>query len=134
MISFEAHSTRQPARDSKCVFSVSSNTVRTAPVAASATRTTACLWSREVDTKASCAPSGLHCMSLTLKLSPSIARWKSGGIWKRTVLPVSTSMTTRCIIATFSSPGSGYFHDLSTGWPALVSTRYMSPTLRSSCW
>ena len=84
MISLVAQSTRQPARDSKCVFSVSSNTVRTAPVAASATRTIACLWSRDVETKASCDPSGLHCMSLRLKLSPSIARWKSGGIWKRT--------------------------------------------------
>ena len=44
------------------------------------------------------------------------------------------SMTTRCSIATTSSPGSGYFHAFSTGWPAFVSTRYMSPTLRSSCW
>ncbi len=44
------------------------------------------------------------------------------------------SITTRCSIATASSPGSGYFQDLRTGWPALVSTRYMSPTVRSSCW
>ena len=54
---------------------------------------------------------------------------------RRVVFPVSTSMITRLIIATTGSPGSGYFHARSTGWPPLtgVSTRYMSPTLRSSC-
>ena len=50
-------------------------------------------------------------------------------------MPVSTSMMTRLIIATSGSPGSGYFHARSTGCPPLtgVSTRYMSPTFRSSC-
>ena len=68
-------------------------------------------------------------------LSSDIARWKSGGISRRVILPVSTSMMTRLIIATSGSPGSGYFHARSTGWPPLtgVSTRYMSPTFRSSC-
>ena len=42
-------------------------------------------------------------------------------------------MMTRWSIATTLSPGSGYFHALSIGWPAFVSTRYMSPTFRSSC-
>ena len=33
------------------------------------------------------------------------------------------------------SPGSGYFHCCSTGWPfLLVCTTYISPTLRWSCW
>ena len=38
-------------------------------------------------------------------------------------------------MATSGSPGSGYFHARRTGWPPLtgVSTRYISPTLRSSC-
>ena len=75
MTSLVAHSTRQPVSDSKCVATVSSNTVRTSPVAASATRSTADLWSREVDTNASLEPSGLHVMSLRLKSSPSVARW-----------------------------------------------------------
>src|SRR5688500_1515709 len=42
-------------------------------------------------------------------------------------------MITRCSMATTLSPGSGYFQERSTGWPTFVSTRYMSPTLRSSC-
>jgi len=37
--------------------------VRTAPVAASAIRSTACLWSRDVEMNASRLLSGLHCMS-----------------------------------------------------------------------
>jgi hypothetical protein len=67
--------------------------------------------------------------------SSSIARWKSGAISKRVTLPVSTSMITRVIIATSGSPGSGYFHARSVGCPPFtgVWTRYMSPTLRSSC-
>ena len=108
--------------------------MRTAPEAASATRTVADLWSRAVETKASRAPSGLQIQSRTATSSPSIARWKSGGIWKRTTAPLSMSITTRCSIATASSPGSGYFQAFSTGCPALVSTRYISPTVRSSCW
>ena len=42
----------------------------------------------------------------------------------------STSMTTRSIIVMNSSPGSGYFHACSVGWPATVFTRYISPALR----
>src|SRR5215472_11188497 len=38
------------------------------------------------------------------------------------------------MVGTTSSPGSGYFHARSAGWPTLVSTRYISPTLRWSCW
>src|SRR5436190_2766749 len=68
-------------------------------------------------------------------LSSDIARWKSGAASSRVILPVSTSMITRLIMATSGSPGSGYFHARRTGWPPLtgVCTRYMSPTLRSSC-
>jgi hypothetical protein len=43
MNSFVFQSTRQPVRDSKWVLTVSSNTVRTAPVSASATLSTAFL-------------------------------------------------------------------------------------------
>jgi len=46
----------------------------------------------------------------------------------------SRSITTRWIMATTLSPGSGYFHACSTGWPTFVSTRYISPTPRWSCW
>ena len=31
------------------------------------------------------------------------------------------------------SPGSGNFETRSVGWPTTVFTRYISPTLRSSC-
>ena len=43
-------------------------------------------------------------------------------------------MITRWIMVTTSSPGSGYFHACSSGCPTLVSTRYISPTPRWSCW
>ena len=43
-------------------------------------------------------------------------------------------MMTRWIIATSSSPGSGYFQAWSVGWPTCVLTRYISPTWRWSCW
>ena len=43
-------------------------------------------------------------------------------------------MITRSIMVTSLSPGSGYFHACSLGWPTLVVTRYMSPLLRWSCW
>ena len=49
-------------------------TVRTAPVEASATLSTACLWSRDVEMKASADPSGFHCQSRRLTSSPSVAR------------------------------------------------------------
>ena len=68
-----------------------------------------------------------------LMSSPSVARWKSGGICSRVILPVSTSMTTRWSIAITVSPGSGNFETRSVGWPTVVLTRYISPTLRSSC-
>jgi hypothetical protein len=54
--------------------------------------------------------------------------------WARSARAIALWSPDSKKVATFSSPGSGYFHDLSTGWPALASTRYMSPTLRSSCW
>ena len=43
-------------------------------------------------------------------------------------------MTTRWIMVTTASPGSGYFQACSVGWPTVVSTRYISPTPRWSCW
>ena len=43
-------------------------------------------------------------------------------------------MTTRSIMVITSSPGSGYFHACSVGWPTTVLTRYISPTPRWSCW
>ena len=49
-------------------------------------------------------------------------------------MAAATSMTTRSIIVTNSSPGSGYFQARSVGCPATVLTRYMSPALRWSCW
>jgi hypothetical protein len=68
-----------------------------------------------------------------LRSSPSMARWKSGGALSLTMARESTSMITRWIIATTLSPGGGYFHAMRRGWPTRVSTRYMSPTWRSSC-
>src|SRR5512146_1140250 len=70
MISCSGHSMRHPAIDSNCVGELSSNSVRTAPVAASAILTVSCLWSRDVLTYASCEPSGLQIRSLMLRLSP----------------------------------------------------------------
>ncbi len=43
-------------------------------------------------------------------------------------------MTTRWIVVTTSSPGIGYFQACSVGCPTFVSTRYISPTPRWSCW
>ncbi len=43
-------------------------------------------------------------------------------------------MTTRWMVKIFSSPGSGYFHCSSSGWPTFVRTRYISPVPRESCW
>ena len=60
MTSLLAHRTCQPVRDSNCVATFSSKTVRTAPVAVSATRSQTCLWSRDTDASASCEPSGLQ--------------------------------------------------------------------------
>src|SRR5687768_2091907 len=45
-----------------------------------------------------------------------------------------SSMITRWIVKMCSSPGSGYFQAWRRGWPTRVSTRYISPTLRPSCW
>src|SRR6266702_4317536 len=50
----------RPLPLSKKVETLSSNTSRTAPVAASARRSCSRLWSREVETNASFEPSGLH--------------------------------------------------------------------------
>ena len=47
---------------------------------------------------------------------------------------VGTSMTTRSIMVTCSSPTSGYFQVSTTGWPTLVDTRVMLPVRRWSCW
>ncbi len=43
-------------------------------------------------------------------------------------------MMTRSIIVTFASPTSGYFHAFRVEWPLVTGTRYISPTLRWSCW
>jgi len=59
-------STRQfsvPLASPICVSDASSNSVCTAPVLASATRTHARLWSRELDTNARAEPSGYHSRS-----------------------------------------------------------------------
>ena len=53
----------RPNPDSNCVAVDSANTSRTTPVAASALRTCSFLWSREVETNTSRAPSGLHSTS-----------------------------------------------------------------------
>ena len=63
MTSFEANNTRQftlPFPDSKNVSTFSSRTRRTSPVAASLTKSWTCLWSREVETNASCLLSSLQ--------------------------------------------------------------------------
>ncbi len=83
--------------------------------------------------------SGLHSASLSVlprqAMSSQIdVRCWSGGILSRTTLPLSTLTITRWIIVMLVSPGSGYFHACSVGWPTLVTTRYMSPVLRWSCW
>src|SRR5271157_3312434 len=147
MNSFEAGKTRQftpPWPDSYCVATRSSITSCNAPLDGSAARSVSCLWSREVETKYNCAESGLHSTSVQFPASSnglpqatssqSEDRCGSGDICRRTTFVVSTSITTRWIMAMESSPGSGYFQDCNVGWPTLVSTRYMSPTLRWSCW
>ena len=118
---------------------VSENTSRMLPVAASATRSFSSLWSREVDTNASCVPSALQFTSSNprpalLMSSESEPRRGSGAIWKRTTFGPFTSMMTRSMVVMSLSPGSGYFQDLRVGLPMLVVTRYMSLTLRWSCW
>src|ERR1039457_5944418 len=128
-----------PWPDSYCVAARSSITSRTAPSAALAMRSVSCLWSRDVETNASWLESGLHSTSAhslprQTTWSHSVDRCWSGGICRGTTRGASTSTITRRIIATVSSPGSGYFHACSTGCPTLVSTRYISPTLRWSCW
>src|SRR6478736_8638390 len=141
MTSFDAGRYRQlmrPLPDSKKVETASSSTSRTLPVAGSATRSVVFLWSRDVDTNATLFESGAHCTSAQSpprheRLSHSVERCWSGSILNRTTFAASTSMTTRWIVDTTSSPGSGYFHTCSSGWPALVLTRYISPTLRWSC-
>ncbi len=122
------------------VATVSSNTSRTAPVAASATRSFADLWPRSVLTKARVLPSFAHCTSsqpsLQTTSSLQVERCWSGGICRRTVFGVSAdrSMTTRSIMVMCSSPTNGYFHCSTFGAPALVATRVMVLVLRWSCW
>ena len=108
-------------------------------MAGSATRSVVFRWSRDVETNATLLESGAHWTSdhslpRQARLSQSVERCWSGSILKRTTVAASTSTTTRWIIETTSSPGSGYFHAWSSGWPTLVLTRYISPTLRWSCW
>ena len=100
--SFDAGSTRQFAvavPDSYCVRTVSLNTSRTAPVATSATRKVADLWSRDDETNAMCEPSGYHSTSVKSPLqemsSHNVERCWSAGIWKRVTFAASTSITTR---------------------------------------
>ena len=66
--------------------------------------------------------------------SAVVERCSSGGILRRTTRGPSRWMTTRWIVVTTLSPGSGYFQAWSTGCPTRVSTRYISPTPRWSCW
>ena len=85
-------------------------------------------------------PSGAHCRSsqwpslLQLMSSHRLDRRCCGGSLRRTTLREATSTTTGSIMNTLSSPGSGYFHASSSGWPTLVLTVYISPTPRWSCW
>ena len=120
------------------VFDVSSNSVRTAPVLASAMRIHACLWSRELEMNATADASGYHSRSQIrvphAMWSDTVERCWSGGICRRTTLPASTSMITRLMRKITLSPGSGYFHASSTGAPTVVRTRYISLTPRPSCW
>ena len=74
-------------RDSYCVATFSFMTVRTVPVVASATRSVASLWSRDVEMNANWRASGLHFQSSRLTSSPSVARWKSGGMARADDLP-----------------------------------------------
>ena len=46
------------------------------------------------------------------------------------LIDVTQGRRTRSIIVTIESPGSGYFQAARFGWPARVSTRYISPTPR----
>src|SRR5262245_28387525 len=113
-------------------------TSRTLPVVASATRNVARLWSREDETKASWVASELHSTSANgpshSTSSHSEERCGSGCICSRMGRLASTSMMTRCISKILVSPGRGYFHVSSVGWPTAVCTRYISPTPRPSCW
>ena len=43
-------------------------------------------------------------------------------------------MTTRLMRKIRLSPGSGYFHDSSSGWPTFVVAMCIMPTPRASCW
>ena len=139
--SFDAGSARQSDMlkpVSRNVWLRSSRMFRTAPVVASATRSVSCLWSREVERKYSFDVSGLHSTSANVPLqytwSQMLDRCGSAGMSSRITFGPSTSMTTRWIVKIFSSPGSGYAHCSSSGWPTFVRTRYMSPTPRASCW
>jgi hypothetical protein len=139
--SFDAGSTRQfslALASPTWVRERSSNRVRTAPVEASATRTQACLWSRELETKVRADPSGYHRRS---QIPASQATWSltiercwSGGICRRITRGGSTSITTRWMRKITLSPGSGYRHDSSSGSPTRVRTRCIRLTPRPSCW
>src|ERR1039458_9648271 len=96
-------------------------------------RSTSCLCSREVETKASWEPSLSHWTSAhspprQSTFSQRVERCWSGGRFKRTARGPSRSMVTRWMVVTTGSPGNGYFHAWSVGCPTLVSTRYISPT------
>ncbi len=113
--------------------------MRTLPVVASATRRVASLWSRELETNASCEASGLQYTSdqpspPQTTWSQMVDRWASGGMSSRTRPEPSAFTMTRSIMKIALSPGSGYFQASSSGWPATVLTRYMSPVGRESCW
>src|SRR5690606_18664849 len=142
--SLDAGSTRQldvptaAIPDWNCVGDRSSSTVRTSPVAASATRRTACLWSRDELMNASRDASGYHCTSRnrlpSAMWSLIVERCASGGIWSRITRAGSTSMITRWIRKITLSDGSGYRHASSRGAPTFVVTRYILLTPRESCW
>ena len=124
-----------------CVLLRSSNRVRTSPVRALATRNQAVLWSRELETKATCEPSGYHCTSqmvppLHCTWSDTVERCASAGMFSRTTCGRPSGpmpMITRWMRKITLSPGSGYFHASSRGSPTLVDTRYMSEVPRASC-
>src|SRR6188508_2017435 len=108
-----------PQPDSYCVGTTSSNTSRTSPVVAFAIRNFSCLWSLEVERKATSVPSGFQSISSKVPLleisSLREALCGSGGILNMITFASSTLITQREIIGISLSPGKGYFHDRKVG-------------------
>src|SRR5207342_1959759 len=124
--------------DSNQFFALSSKMSLTVPVATSAVRSVALVWSRADETKARDLPSFAHCTSSQppkqLTSSHCVERCWSGAIFRRTIFAVGTSITTRSIIVMSLSPTNGYFQVSTFGAPTLVETTVIELVLRWSCW